>query len=272
MAAADITAMPRDAAFVKSPDHSNRDEPEIPLDYDPEHRVEPVPKSGFPHHLYPRWIGQKFTPNGAVLPYPGNTIVCHLPENSPLRPRLLDLYHDIQQQEFSSLFTLLPPSSWHMTVYEGVTDQIRTRSCWPGELPLDSTLRQCHAHTASRLADFDAGLGTPFVMKIVSFEELDDGIALKLAASTPETDTNLRGLRDRLSHTLKMRHPGHETYSFHLSIAYTLRHLMEKERARIWAYLQAWQAKSQMYFDLGSPEYCVYDDMFGFRRMFLLEG
>lgn len=244
-----------------------------PIDYAPEQRVEPVPKPGFPHHLYPRWIGQKFTPEGTVLPFPGNTVICHLPSNSPLQSALLTLYNDIQKQDFSSLFVLLPPSSWHMTLYEGVTDQIRTRNSWPGELALDTTLRQCHAHVASKLADFHtSSLKLPIEMRIAGFEPLEDGVALKLEASRPETDTELRTLRDQLSETLQMRHPGHETYSFHLSMAYTLRHLTDDDRrTKIQAYLQQWQAKLPPDFELGCPEYCVYDDMFAFRRVFFLQ-
>lgn len=270
MAAVEATPPSHDAS-TKILGQCHRSEPEMPRDYDPEHRVEPVPKLGFPHHLYPRWIGQKFTPSGAVLPYPGNTVVCHLSQNSPLRPKLLALYHDIQKQDFSSPFVLLPPSSWHMTVYEGVTDQIRTRDCWPGELPLDAPLPRCHAHIGSKLADFETGLELPFEMKIAGFEQLDDGIALKLEASSPATDSNLRTLRDCLSDTLLMHHPGHETYSFHLSIAYTLRHLTDYDRARVWQYLEGWRAKLPASLSLSDPEYCVYDDMFDFRRMFLLK-
>lgn len=270
MATVDI-ATPSYDATTDILSQCRRGELEMPPDYDPEHRVEPIPKPGFPHHLYPRWIGQKFTPDGAVLPYPGNTVVCHLPENSPLRPKLLGLYYDIQKQDFSSLFVLLPPSSWHMTVYEGVTDQIRTRDCWPGELSLDAPLRRCHAHIGSKLADLELGLQLPIVMQIVGFEQLDDGIALKLEASSAATNSDLRALRDCLSDTLLMRHPGHETYSFHLSVAYTLRQLTEHDRARVWQYLEDWKAKLPAILTLNSPEYCVYDDMFEFRKMFLLK-
>lgn len=108
-------------------------------------------------------------------------------------------------------------------------------------------------------------------MKLAGFEQLDDGIALKLEASDESTNEKLRTVRDRLSEILKMRHPGHESYSFHLSMGYALRHLTDHDRARIWQYLEDWRKQLPDMFTLGSPEYCVYDDMFAFRRVFSLE-
>jgi hypothetical protein len=180
---------------------------------------------------------------------------------------------DLKKQDFASLLKFLPPSSWHMTIYEGITDQIRRRDSYPGELPLDSSLKICHAHLAERLAEFEHGLGPDGVgqMRIAGFEPLDDGIALKLEPTTQDSEDNLRRLRDRLSERLEMRHPGHSNYSWHMGLAYTLRHLSSQDEEGIAGFLEEWQGRLPKAFDLSVPEFCVYDDMFQFRRIFFLE-
>ena len=160
-----------------------------------------------------------------------------------------------------------------MTVYEGITDEIRLRHSYPGELPLDSSLKACHAHVATRLAEFEHGLGPGGIgqMSVAGFEPLGDGVALKLEPTTSAGENALRTLRDRLSERLKMRHPGHENYSWHMGFAYTLRYIAPEEEARIKKYLAAWQERLPRAFELGVPEFCVYDNMYQFRRVFILE-
>ncbi|KAK0784018.1 hypothetical protein LTS16_018885 [Friedmanniomyces endolithicus] len=243
----------------------------LPKDYRPDERVEPTPKPDFLHHQYPRWIGHKFNPDGQIMPYPGNGVLSPLDAASALHRSLQALLNDLQQQEFASLYTFLPPSSWHMTTYEGVSDQIRVRNSWPAELPVTASLKACHAHVATRLAVFKHGLGADIQMEVAGFESLAEGIALKLVPTTSDGERALRDLRDRLSQRLGMRHPGHDNYSFHMGLAYLLRHLSEGDEIWIAKFLQGWHAKLPQSFELAVPEYCVYDDMYSFRRMFYLD-
>ena len=243
----------------------------LPLVYRPDERVEPTPKPGFPHHLYPRWIGHKFTAEGQVLLYPGNGVLSPLDPTSALHQSLHALLEDMRKQEWAPLYTFLPPSSWHMTTYEGISDQIRNRNEWPGALDVTSSLKACHAHVATRLADFDHGLGSAGVeMNIAGFESLAEGIALRLVPATVEGEHALRNLRDRLSDRLDMRHPGHNAYSFHMGMGYLLRHLREDGVVKITTFLHDWLSRLPKSFMLSAPEFVVYDDMLAFRRVFSL--
>lgn len=240
-----------------------------------EQRVEPVPKPDFPHHEYPRWIGHKFEPDGSVIPFPGNTIICHIPPTSELFRTLMSLYDALKSQDFASLYVMLPPASWHMTVFEGVSDQIRKLGSWPGDLPLDAPLDSCTALVRKKLADFDLGISgsePPFRMSIDGWEPLEDGIALKVVPATEAEEKRLRQLRGRLSEVLQMNHPGHGTYSFHVSISYMLRHLDEQQHQKIWGFLEGFRSQLPEVFELGAPEFCVFNDMFAFDRQFSLEA
>ncbi|KAK9364826.1 RNA ligase/cyclic nucleotide phosphodiesterase [Lipomyces kononenkoae] len=224
----------------------------------------------YPHGKYPRWIGQKFDPDGNLLPFPGNTVICHLQRDALLHRVLLEMYDELQKQEFSHLYAFLPPTSWHMTIFEGVSDHIRKPGFWPADLPIDAPLSDCSALFQRKLQEFDLGSEPPFKMTVKGFEPLEDGIALKVRPVDAGEQSRLRQLRDRLSGCLQTRHPGHETYSHHLSISYTLRFLDEQDHEKISTFLDGWCAKLPKVFELGAPEFCTFDNMFAFHRQFCL--
>lgn len=215
---------------------------------------------------YPKWINQKFKPDGTVLPFPGNTILCHLSPNSELYTRLLSLYKDLQAQSFAPLYVLLPPTSWHMTLSEGVCDQIREVSSWPAGVSLDVSLQTCNEFIRERLVSFDLACELPFRMTLSGWEPLEDGIALTVTPATDEETSKLRDLRDRLAEHLGLRHPGHDEYSFHISLAYTLRYLSRDQIDTTLGFLEKWRGRLPASFELEEPEFCVFEDMFAFRR------
>jgi hypothetical protein len=107
---------------------------------------------------YPRGVPAKFSPEGAVQPFAGNTIVCHLRRRPgpdeigsaggsssgtgcPMRAALDTLYSRLAAHPFATtgapeggpLYTLLPPASWHVTLFEGVCDQVRGQQGQSGD-------------------------------------------------------------------------------------------------------------------------------------------
>lgn len=220
---------------------------------------------------YPSGVGKKFHINGSVRAFPGNTIICHLDQASELSGALLALYETLRAHRLSHLYSLLPPSSWHMTVFEGVVDAVRTSGHWPSDLAADAPLRECDESFEQKLAEFDLQLDPPFNLRISGWQPLVDGIGLRLEPSTPSEENNLRGLRDRLSDALKIRHPEHDSYVFHLSIAYLIRHPSPAQRNGLQDLLDAALERMPAAFRLGAPEFCRFDDMFEFRRLFYLE-
>ncbi|KAK3674131.1 hypothetical protein LTR78_005978 [Recurvomyces mirabilis] len=182
-----------------------------------------------------------------------------------------ELVDILQGHELSAAFSFLPSSSWHMTLYECVTDQIRQRNSYPGDLALNTSLNVCHAHLATRLANFEHSLNSGVGrMTVYGNEPVLDGLGLTLRPDEGR-DPIMRDFRDRLSEILKMRHPGHDTYSWHMALAYTLRPLTAQEEASIRECFRTWREVMTRTFELGKPEFCVYDDMCAFRRVFYLE-
>ncbi|OIW31717.1 DUF1868-domain-containing protein [Coniochaeta ligniaria NRRL 30616] len=220
---------------------------------------------------YPAGIPGKFDKDGNVQPFPGNTIVCHLSQSSELYASLLGLYEKLRTGPHSHLYTLLPPPSWHMTVFEGVCDQVRKPGYWPSDLPPDAPLADCTAHFAEKLSTFDLGFDPPpYRMCVRGIDPLEIGLGLHLEFRDAGEETRFRALRDRISETLSLRHPGHESYGLHLSLAYLLRHLTDDQKAEISKLVLDHLAGSPVEFELGAPEFCTFENMFAFKRLFYL--
>jgi hypothetical protein len=221
---------------------------------------------------YPGGVPDKLDADGHVQPFPGNTIICHLSASSDLYVSMLELYKKMEESPLSHLFALLPPSSWHMTVFEGICDKVRQPAYWPSDLPLDTPLVDCNAVFANRLATFNLKCDPPYRMKITGFDPLEIGIAIHVEPGTADESTRLLGLRDRLSDCLKIRHPVHDTYGFHLSMAYLLRFPSDDQKMDLSALLMDHFKGMPKAFDLNAPEFCTFEDMFAFKQLFYLKN
>lgn len=221
---------------------------------------------------FPAGVHTKFNVDGSVREFPGNTIICRLAPASRLHAALSDLYTELERSDLCKLYTLLPPSSWHMTVFEGVCDQVRRPGFWPDDLGLDVPLAECDALFTAKLSAFDLRSDPPYRLRIAGWQPLVNGIALKLAPVTAAEEARLRDVRDRLSALLQISHPKHETYTFHLSIAYLIRHPSEAQQAALSTMLFERLSGLPAEFELGAPEFCRFADMFAFDRQFFLQG
>jgi hypothetical protein len=221
---------------------------------------------------YPAGVPGKFDKDGNVQPFPGNSIVCHLPQSSELYASLLGLYDKLRTSPHSHLYTLLPPPSWHMTVFEGVCDQVRKPSHWPSGLPTDTPLEDCTDHFTKKLSSFDLQCDPPYRMCVWGIDPLEIGVGIHLEFRDAEEEARFRRLRDRISETLNLRHPGHESYGLHFSLAYLLRHLTDDQRADISKLVLDHLKDAPVDFELAAPEFCTFEDMFAFKRLFYLKN
>ncbi|GLQ91619.1 DUF1868 domain-containing protein [Dyella acidisoli] len=218
-------------------------------------------------------LNQKFDAHGNVLRFPGNTLICHLPLFTPLSNALTAVRDRIKAAPHADCLAMLPPESYHMTVFEGVNDQNRTRERWPEELPLNVTLAECTRHMANKLQTFDLGIDLPLRMKLAEpAEQLMIG-AMSLVPADAEEAHKLRDLRDRLATHLGFRTPWHDSYTFHMTHSYLIQSMSLE------AIKQALALQSELYAEwvapagtitLGAPEFCTFIDMQAFDNLFFL--
>ncbi|PNP41761.1 hypothetical protein TGAMA5MH_06354 [Trichoderma gamsii] len=225
--------------------------------------------------LYPRGIPSKFSSDGTLQRFPGNTIICHLPANSPLQPSLNSVYKSLSSHPIlSKLIHLLPKDSWHMTVHGGIHGDKVT----PGKRPPGfegRLLEEVTEDFAQKLRQLGTelekeGLAPPYKMRIRGFNGAKFFIGLEVEGATAEEEKRMRLLRDRLADALGLRQPNHDTYGFHITIAYLMRYIEGKNRKMLNAVFEKHLSEAQLEFELGAAEFCTYENMYSFVRLFYL--
>jgi hypothetical protein len=223
--------------------------------------------------VYPIGVPAKFSADGVVQHFPGCTLICHLPVDSPLLPGLQALYVALSSHPIlSTRIHLLPPSSWHMTVL----DALREKECEPGmwppgkeKQPLQKMVKELGADLQS-LDLASEGLAPPYRVKVRGFDPAVVGIGIEIEGATEQEERRLRRLRDRLADTLGFKSPNHKTYGFHLSMAYLLRHIDGKDREELNKVFAQHLPVVKVEFELGAVEFCTFENMYAFHRLFYL--
>jgi hypothetical protein len=223
-------------------------------------------------------VGFEFARDGQVLPLPGNTIICHLPqqgEGAACFNALLDIYRQAPAHNFMRKVTLLPPSSYHMTVFGAATGDDRCAGLWPEKLALDAPMEACTHLIAEKLRTFKLNCALPFRMRVSLGPIPEDHRPLRINLVPVDDAENkkLRDLRDRLSAALSIRGENHDTYEFHITLGYLIRWLTAEENVTFRNELRRWRemvATRSPVIELGAPEFCTFADMFAFQRQFFL--
>ncbi len=223
----------------------------------------------------PPALREKFNPDGTPQPFAGNTIICHIDPASELFAALLEVHGQLGKRSFSQNLSLLPVPSYHMTVFGGANDKHRRPGAWPEGIAFDATMAECHAEIQRRLEGFALGYDMPLrmVMSPGEVKDMDQTLRLELEPLDEAENRKLRSLRDRLSETIGIRVPGHETYGFHISLAYLIGSLTAAESEDYKRSYAEWRdiiALRSPVIELGRPEFCLFKDMMRFERQFYL--
>lgn len=213
-------------------------------------------------HKPPRHLNARFDEIGKFLPLAGNTIVCHLTQGSATQRAVIQVREALKSMPYGDHFAYTPISSLHMTVLQGITDDGRTKDCWPAGLPLDASVEETTSYFLERLEDFPKA---PHLrMKPIEVTPL----GLVLTGATSGDESAIRSLRDDLTRPFEFRHPDHDTYTFHVTLAYLAAWLPEGAELQYLpalADLGAALAAEIDVMELDRPAFCTFDDMTEFR-------
>lgn len=212
----------------------------------------------------PRYLGIRFDMSGRFLPTPGNTVVSHVVAGSPtqaalerVRQALIDLPH-------GDRFAYTPVSSYHMTVFQGTVEGRRQRGFWPEGVSADAPIEETTRFFLERLEGFPPA--PPFRMRPVAVTPL----GLILTGATDEDERVLRRLRDELTVPFGYRHPDHDSYRFHITLAYPKTWLPAgAEEAYLPALVRLTDSliEEVEIIELDAPAFCVFLDMTEFRPL-----
>jgi hypothetical protein len=182
---------------------------------------------------------------------------------------MLVFYDRLKQSRLSHLYALLPPSSWHMTIFEGVTEMKRKPNYWPNNLAMDASLEECTAHFEEALSNFDLQTRLPYRLKVVGMANYGLGLHIE---PHPADEATTRKLRDRLADCLQFRHPRHDSYRLHISWGYLLRYLSKEQKVELAELFADHFRGMPRDFELGAPELCTFEDMSAYKSVLCLEN
>jgi hypothetical protein len=222
---------------------------------------------------YPSAVPTKYDPDGNVQPFPGNTIIIPLSPSTELYASLLTLREKLLKSHLAPLFakdSLAKPVNWHMTLFIGARDKIRTPGYWPQDIPVDMPLEDVLVALTDKLERFDLQCEPPYRMKVSGFGDTDYSIGVHLTPESADEEKRLRDLRNRLSKQLGIRHPGHDGFKFHVTLAYLLRWPDDRQKRELNALLQEHFQSMPARVDMGRPVFCSFKDMNGWEPVLKL--
>ena len=219
---------------------------------------------------------RKFMPDGRARHFSGNTIISKVLPGSPLAAMLEAVRREFSAQRYAHCLKLLPQASYHMTVFEGVTERSRVAGLWPANLPLDASMAVCHRHMERALAGWNHACPLPLKMRPVELSAgRHPGAALKLAPFDLGEENKLRRLRDQLSDRLMIRTPDHDDYEFHISLGYLLKTMSDAELLAYATTRATHLARLTAAFpviEFGAPQFCTFNDMLTFNCRLTLDA
>lgn len=214
--------------------------------------------------VYGGQIGKKFHEDGTARRYPGNTVIADVVPGISAYDVMTHLRRMAIEAGFGGDMILLPEDSYHMTVLRGLNDLVRTDGFWPSALDRNAPMTAVDDYVSAAVAG--AGLPGPISMRFDGVIVGNEDFRVRVVPANDEQERTLRAFRDRAADAIGLRLPGHDVYTYHITLAY-MRFVPQGERAEalsalvgeMEAYLRA-----QPPFTMTAPYMAYYDDMLAF--------
>lgn len=206
-------------------------------------------------------IGGKFQTDGSFRPFPGNTIISMLNHEKEAFQHFLVIRALYEASPAAPCLTLLPLSSIHMTVIEGVCDQVRKPELWTSKLPLDCPLSQVDDLFEERFKTVKP-LGEVH-MKMTHMVP-DIAILMRMEPATAQDAAELKRYRNDMSEALGVRFPNHDDYRFHMTLGYFTKEPSAEQTAALEKFYQdadAYIAGHNIEMRVEQPLLTFFDDM-----------
>lgn len=165
-------------------------------------------------------IGSKFDHSGKPMRYPGNTVICDLREDNPAYAPMDRLRQMLEKSALTGHFILLPRASYHMTVIRGLNDLVRTDDFWPDRLPKEASMHETDEYVTRAVASVSNPGSIHMRFDAVVFDDAD--VRVRLLPADEQQEASLTAYRNTVADALGLRLPGHDSYRYHLTLAYVL--------------------------------------------------
>ena len=225
--------------------------------------------SANPPAITERGQGGKFLPDGTVLPFPGNTFVCPIDVGSAFFDALCRVQDEMMKAEWADHFSFLPKSSFHMTVFCGISGSPLGADGLPEAFDSHATLDDVTSTYRDRLRKITGEDG--FSMQATG---LDWPAAIEMSPASAGDADKLRRVRRKLQDVTQIYRSDFESYRFHVSLAYLTRWLAPHEAESVMAESERLFARFMRHVGpiaLGAVEFCEFESMHRFDRVGILD-
>lgn len=212
--------------------------------------------------------GGKFFSDGAVQPWPGNTFICHIDPGSIAFSAIRRIQEEIKMSRFARFYTFLPPSSFHMTVFQGISPVTPPGRGWPDDLPTDLERDDVTREIIRRVQSAEVS-----PVHVVRVTDVFAGHSLTATGANADEEASLRAARVSLRQATGMRQADFDAYVFHISLAYLIDWVSESVARDIVAFsadLTTRLCPEIGDIALGPIEFCTFNDMHHFEPVALL--
>jgi len=212
----------------------------------------------------------KFNPDGSPRHFAGNTVICHLPQQSRGRDAVVALGDALRSSPCAAKLGILPGDSYHITILGGLNDQVRSGHSWPSDLPLDTPIRKCNHIIGERIKRFQIHADLPIRFRLDPEKTLafQRASGIQVVPADLHEKAKLRTIRNRLAdEVFHYRADDHATFGFHISLAYQLRPFTSEERQHYQDLLEEHVRSidsAYQVIELSMPELCTFKDMYRF--------
>ena len=178
---------------------------------------------------YPFKVAEdKFDHSGKPLPFTGCSIICKIPIKSDLFFELKSLQLKYKDLSPEKAYTYLPETSFHMTLFDCCNENTINTQYWPKYIEPDYNYKKTAYVLSKRIKKYI--FPEKFDLKV---KTLFGGYSIILEGNTEKDEKIIRECRNKLSDLLGIRFENHDTYIFHITLAYILRKLNDNEIEKI---------------------------------------
>jgi len=212
----------------------------------------------------PAHLGKRYDRAGVFQPEPGNTVVCHVVPGSETERALVDARARYLAMPEADKLAPTPVESYHMTLFQGIIEGRRRQPYWPADVATDTPIEAMTELMLKRLETFSAV--EPFQVAVTM--ALPTGLIVE--GATAADRHAMADWRNRFADVFGYRHPDHDSYQFHITMAYMIDWLDA-------ASVPAWHAMLDEVtadiaarapvLDLRAPAFCAFQDMNWFEEL-----
>ncbi|MDO4241606.1 MAG: DUF1868 domain-containing protein [Microbacteriaceae bacterium] len=214
-------------------------------------------------------IREKWDSHGRARRHYGSTFVCEVVTDSPLYELGLRMQDEVVRRGIAHNYGMLPPSSYHMTVADGLKLPLYVGQAdrWPAELR-DLPFTEAASIMRQRLVEAAIPAPKPLEMAVTGVHPLEQSLTVLLGSATSEVAAELSRFRNAVYDALGMNVADVDGYQFHMSLGYRLTEpdAAAEPLAELYELFTGWAAEVERA-DLEPVGFCVFADMYSFPQI-----